>query len=200
MPSPMTDYEPNAVLSNKEYRVVVKRPVRHDGADKVTGKARYGADTVLPGMLFGAILRSPHAHARIRHIDTSRAESAPTVRAVVTAADFPDPGPPPGSFQMLNLMARDKVHYKGHAVAAVAAINQHAAQEALDLIEVEYEPLPAVFHADDAMAADAPVLFDDLQATMDADSVDLETWPPNVANRFEHEIGDTQWRKQVTLA
>ncbi len=100
----MIDYEPNVVLSTAEYRVVGKRPVRHDGADKVTGRARYGADMVLPGMLYGAILRSPHAHARIVSIDTSRAEEA-AVKAVVTAADFPDPGPAPGSFQLLNLMA-----------------------------------------------------------------------------------------------
>ncbi len=192
MSSSAAEYQPNAVLSSVEYRVVGKRPVRHDGGDKVTGKARYGADTVLPGMLYGAILRSPHAHAQIRRLDTSRAEAALSVRAVVTAADFSDPGPPPDSFQLLNLMARDKVHYKGHAVAAVAAFNQHEAQEALDLIEVEYEPLPAVFQAEDAMADDAPTLFDDLQATMDPDSVELETWPPNVANHFEHELGDIE--------
>ena len=186
----MSDYEHNAVLSTKEYRVVGKRPVRHDGADKVTGKARYGADMVLPGMLYGAILRSPHAHARILHIDTGRAEGDPAVKAVVTAADFPDPGPAPGSFQLLNLMARDKVHYKGHAVAAVAAASQHAAWDALASIQVEYKPLPLVLDADDAMAAGAPVLFEDLQATMDPESVDLETWPPNVASHIVQEAGD----------
>ena len=88
----MRDYEANAVLSTKEYRVVGRRPVRHDGADKVTGKARYGADMVLPRMLYGRILRSPHAHARIESLDTSRAEAAPGVKAVVTARDFPGAG------------------------------------------------------------------------------------------------------------
>ena len=186
----MTDYEPNAVLSTKEYRVVGKRPVRHDGADKVTGRARYGADMVLPGMLYGATLRSPHPHARIISIDTSRAEAEAGVRAVITAADFPAPGSAPGSFQLLNLMARDKVHYKGHALAAVAAVSQQAAWDALDLIQVEYEPLPFVLDAEDAMASRAPTLFEDLQATMDPESVDLETWPPNVASHLEQEAGD----------
>ena len=186
----MTDYEPNAVLSTKEYRVVGKRPVRHDGADKVTGRARYGADMVLPGMLYGATLRSPHPHARIISIDTSRAEAEAGVRAVITAADFPAPGSAPGSFQLLNLMARDKVHYKGHALAAVAAVSQQAAWDALDLIQVEYEPLPFVLDAEDAMASGAPTLFEDLQATMDPESVDLETWPPNVASHLEQEAGD----------
>ena len=185
-----TDYEPNAVLSSTEYRVVGKRPIRHDGADKVTGKARYGADMVLPGMLFGAIVRSPHAHARILRIDTERARSAAGVRAVVTASDFPDPGAPPASFQLLNLMAGDKVLYKGHAVAAVAAASQHEAAEALDLIEVEYEALPIVLDAADAMADHAPILHENLQALMDPDSVELETWPSNVANHFVQEIGD----------
>ena len=92
----MPDYEANAVLSTQQYKVVGKRPVRHDGADKVTGKARFGADMNLPGMLYGRILRSPHAHARILRIDTSRVEADPRVKAVVTAADFSDPGPLPG--------------------------------------------------------------------------------------------------------
>ena len=186
----MTDYEANTVLSKKEYRVVGKRPVRHDGADKVTGKARYGADMVLPGMLYGAILRSPHAHARILRIDTSQAEAEPEVKGVITAADFPDPGPAPGSFQLLNMMARDKVHYKGHAVAAVAAVSQQAAWDALASIQVDYETLPAVFVAEEAMQEGAPTLFEDLQATMDPESIDLETWPPNVANHLEVECGD----------
>ena len=170
----MPQYEANSVLSTQEYRVVGTRPVRHDGADKVTGKARYGADMVLPGMLYGKILRSPHAHARIVRIDTSRAEADPRVKAVVTAADFADPGPRPGAFAMLNLMARDKVLYQGHAVAAVAAANAHDAEEALALIDVEYELLPAVFDAADAMAVGAPLLHADLQRTMDADSLELD--------------------------
>lgn len=186
----MSDYEANAVLSSREYRVVGKRPVRHDGADKVTGKARFGADLNLPGMLYGAILRSPHPHARILRIDTSRAQAAPSVKAVVTAADFAAAGPLPGAFQMLNLMARDKVLYKGHAVAAVAATSPLEAAEALLLIDVEYEPLPAVFDAREAMAAGAPLLHKDLQQMMDPESLDLETWQPNVAKHFQLDLGE----------
>ena len=103
--------------------------MRHDVSDKVTGKNCYRADTVLPGLLYGAILRI----LTLGSVGLIRdgPEAAPTVRAVVTAADFPAPGSPPEIFQMLNLMARKKVHYKGHAAAAVAAFNQHDAQEAL---------------------------------------------------------------------
>jgi CO/xanthine dehydrogenase Mo-binding subunit len=188
----MPDYEANAVLSTQQYKVVGKRPVRHDGADKVTGKARFGADMNLPGMLYGRILRSPHAHARILRIDTSRVEADPRVKAVVTAADFSDPGPLPGAFAMLNLMAREKVLYKGHAVAAVAAASAHDAEEALSLIDVEYEVLPAVFDAEDAMAEGAPRLHEDLQRLMDPDSSGLETWQPNVAKYFELDLGDVE--------
>ena len=78
----------NIVLSTKEYNVVGTRPIRHDGYDKVTGKALYSADMNLPSMLFGKVLRSPHAHAIIKSIDTSKAEAHPDVRAVVTSADF----------------------------------------------------------------------------------------------------------------
>ena len=86
----MLEYKPNMVLSNEEFRVVGSRPVRHDGVDKVTGRARYAADTAMPGLLYGKIVRSPHAHARIRSIDASRALALPGVYAVVTAEDFPE--------------------------------------------------------------------------------------------------------------
>ena len=82
----MVDYQPNLVLSTKEFKVVGSRPIRHDGADKVTGRAQYGADIQLPGLLFGKILRSPHAHAKIKSIDASKALAMPGVHAVVTAA------------------------------------------------------------------------------------------------------------------
>ena len=104
------------------YRYVGTRPVRHDGLDKVVGKARFAADLVLPGMLHGHVLRSPHAHARIVAIDTSVAEAMPGVRAIITGADFVDlPADDPERNMTRNLMARDKVLYEGHAVAAVAA-------------------------------------------------------------------------------
>ena len=84
------EYEPNMVLATTQYEVVGTRPLRHDGTDKVTGRALYGADFTAAGLVHGAVLRSPHAHAHIRSIDTSRAEAAPGVLAVVTAEDFPD--------------------------------------------------------------------------------------------------------------
>ena len=84
-----TTYEPNVVLSTSDYNVVGSRPIRHDGADKVTGRAQYGADYNATGLLYGKVLRSPHAHARIKSIDTSKAEAVPGVAAVVTGADMP---------------------------------------------------------------------------------------------------------------
>ncbi len=150
----------NIVLSNTEYKTVGTRPVRHDGYDKVTGKAQYSADIVLPGLLHGAVLRSPHAHAVIKSIDTSRAEAHPDVRAVVTSKDLPDPsGWDIGDRHLSNkVLASDKVVYKGHAIAAVAAANAHAAEAALALIDVEFDVLPAVTSAEEAMAEDAPQL------------------------------------------
>ena len=139
--------------------------------DKVTGRANFGADMSLPGMLWAKIKRSPHAHARILRIDGSKALALPGVRAVVTAADFPEirseeafVGEGPMNFRDLsrNVMARDKVLYEGHAVAAVAAISPIVAAEALDLIEVEYEVLPHVIDVEAAMQPDAPLLHDDL--------------------------------------
>ena len=150
----------NIVLSNTEYKTVGKRPIRHDGYDKVTGKAQYSADIILPGLLHGAVLRSPHAHAAIKSIDTSRAEAHPDVRAVVTSKDLPDPsGWDIGDRHLSNkVLASDKVVYKGHAIAGVAAANAHAAEAALALIDVEYEVLPAVTSAEEAMAEGAPQL------------------------------------------
>ncbi|MDH3680077.1 MAG: xanthine dehydrogenase family protein molybdopterin-binding subunit, partial [Acidimicrobiia bacterium] len=107
------------------YKWVGSRPIRPDGLEKVTGKARFGADLTLPGMLEGAVLRSPHAHARIVSIDTTAAEAMPGVKAVITGADFPDlaeAGARPDEVDMSkNIIARDKVLYEGHVVAAVAA-------------------------------------------------------------------------------
>ena len=154
-----------------KYKVVGTRPVRHDGLDKVTGRAKYGADIQLAGMLQGKVLRSPHAHARIRSIDTSKAEALPGVKAVTTAKDFPiiedraiDFAEIMGNARMMaeNVLAHDKVLYKGHAVAAVAATNPHIAEEARGLIEVDYEVLPAVLTVHDAMREDAPLLHDDM--------------------------------------
>ncbi|HBJ30450.1 MAG TPA: oxidoreductase, partial [Dehalococcoidia bacterium] len=128
------DYEPNVVLSNQDYNVVGTRPLRPDGADKVTGRALYGADFAAAGLLSGSVLRSPHAHARIKSIDTSKAEALDGVRAVVTSADFPQGGEGPVVWQRDNVLASDKALYRGHAIAAVAAASPHIAEEAVSLI------------------------------------------------------------------
>ena len=141
---------------NRIFTAVGTRPVRPDGVDKVTGKAMFGADMSAPGMLTGAILRSPHAHARIVKIDTSKAEALAGVKAVVTRADF---NPEAKDVDVLdNCMAGEKVLYDGHALAALAAVNPRVARKALKLIEVEYEVLPHVTDVDEAMEPGAPVL------------------------------------------
>ena len=130
----------------RPFKWVGTRPVRPDGVPKVTGRALYGADLAMPGMLVGRILRSPHAHARIRSIDTSKAAALPGVKAVVTSADFPEqkfeyvgPERVAQNFWHMtrNIMAREKVLYEGHAVAAVAATSKAVADQALSLIEVD---------------------------------------------------------------
>ena len=156
----------NIVLSTQEYNVVGTRPIRHDGTDKVTGRAQFGADINLPGLLHGKVLRSPHAHARILSIDVSRALALPGVRAVVTSADLPrlsgqvadleEAAMVTLKYRSDNCLASDKVLYKGHAVAGVAATSPHIADEALSLIDVEYEVLPPVINVLDAMKEDAP--------------------------------------------
>ena len=150
-----------------ELKVVGTRPIRPDGADKVTGRAMFGADLTLPGMLTGRVKRSPHAHARIVSIDTRRARALPGVKAIVTAADFPDlaseeyeAGESASNLRDLamNVMARDKALYNGHAVAAVAAVSASIAEQAIELIEITYDVLPHVTEVEAAMADDAPVL------------------------------------------
>ncbi|MCC7364922.1 MAG: xanthine dehydrogenase family protein molybdopterin-binding subunit [Dehalococcoidia bacterium] len=148
------------------YRVIGTRPVRPDGIDKVTGRAQYGADTRLPGMLRGYVLRSPHAHAKIRGIDTSKAEALPGVKAVMTAADFCAPGQTVDQLPDLsaNLMAGTKALYRGHAVAAVAAITDEIARDAAALIEVNYEVLPPVLDVREAMLPGAPILHEAMRS------------------------------------
>ena len=202
----MLEYKPNMVLSNEEFRVVGSRPVRHDGVDKVTGRARYAADTAMPGLLYAKVLRSPYAHARICGIDASRALALPGVYAVVTAEDFPEASAEFADqeegaavnygFFSRNIMAREKGLYMGHAVAAVAATTQHLAEEAAELIDVDYEVLKPVLTADDAMADDAPILHERL-LTMASPAFrsggygdsDEQT---NVANHFVFDDGDVE--------
>ena len=181
----------NVVLVNREYDVVGTRPIRHDGADKVTGRARYGADFQAADLLYGKVLRSPHAHARIKSIDTSRAEALEGVRAVVTSRDFPptDPDKPARRYQKDNVLAGEKALYVGHAVAGVAAVSDHVADEALALIDVEYEVLPPVTSAPQGMEPDAPVLHQEMRTD---ESGEKGAEPSNVATHFQQVIGDVE--------
>ncbi|MGH1489727.1 MAG: xanthine dehydrogenase family protein molybdopterin-binding subunit, partial [Acidimicrobiales bacterium] len=144
--------EPTETAGNPGYKWVGSRPIRPDGLEKVTGKARFGADLILPGMIEGAVLRSPHAHAKIVSIDTSAAAGMAGVKAIITGADFPDlaeAGARADDVLMShNVMARDKVLYEGHVVAAVAATTRKQAQMAAAAIEVTYEQLPHVLTVD----------------------------------------------------
>src|ERR1700688_218265 len=158
-------------LEKESLKVVGTRPIRPDGVDKVIGRASFGADHTMPGMLWGKVKRSPHAHARIKKINIAKALKVPGVHAIVTSDDFPNipneeafVGEGPMNFRDLsrNCMARDKALYDGHAVAAVAATSPAIAEEALDLIEVEYELLPHVIDVEAAMMPDAPILHEDL--------------------------------------
>ena len=146
--------------TGQEFKVIGSRVKRPDGIDKVTGRARYGADMNAPGQLVALMLRSPHAHARIKKIDISKAEKLPGVKAVITAADLPDlTEGNAGLFDTLeNSMARDCALYDGHAVAGVAAIDKSTAKKALKLIKVTYEKLPHVTDVDDALEDDAPII------------------------------------------
>ena len=205
----MLGYKPNIVLSTQEYNVVGTRPIRHDGADKVTGRAKYGADINMPGLLYGKVLRSPHAHARIKSIDVSQALALPGVKAVVTSADFPQPSGKvidlgEGAIQnplflSNNIMAAGKALYKGHAVAAVAASSPHIAEEALALIKVDYEVLRPVLDGRDAMKEGAPILHERL-ATLSNPNLrpggiradDDRGKASNIANHFEFRLGDLE--------
>ena len=184
--------------ANGATRWIGTRPVRPDGVDKVTGRARFGADAHLPNMLVGKVLRSPHAHARLKSIDVSRALALPGVKAVVTRDDFSDlPSEFVPAGEMLvnyrdvvrNVMAREKVLYEGHPVAAVAAVGERAAKEALDLIAVEYEVLPHVMDVEEAMAPDAPLLHDDM---ITAGVEPAPETPSNVAKVVEFGHGDVE--------
>jgi len=189
---------PQEKAQERTYRVIGTRPIRHDGTDKVTGRALFGADVRLPGMLHGKVLRSPHAHARIRAIHTQKAEALPGVKAVVTGADLPEiadkiadlgEGAINLRYQSNNILARDKVLYHGHAVAAVAATSPHLAEEALALIEVDYEVLPPVLDVKQAMRDDAPILLEDLR-TDEMGQKGEE--PTNIASHLQHKRGDLE--------
>src|SRR5580658_3000148 len=185
------DYHDKAAL-----KIVGTRPIRPDGVDKVIGRASFGADMTMPGMLWGKVKRSPHAHARILKIDIAKALKVPGVQAIVTADDFPNianeeafVGEGPMNFRDLsrNCMARDKVLYDGHAVAAVAATSVAIAEEAVELIDVQYEVLPHVIDVEEAMADGAPILHEDM---FTAGVEPKPTKPSNVAKKITFTKGD----------
>ena len=193
----MSKYTPNMVLSNKTFEVVGTRPIRHDGIDKVTGSAKYGGDIHPSGVLYGYILRSPFAHANIKSINVEAALRIEGVKAVVTHYDLNKRLE--GSLKATdsmdlkylrdNVLASDKVLYKGHAVAAVAAVDPHIAEEAVASIKIEYEILPAVLTAPDASRNDAPILHKLLETETLAGMI---PGPTNVAKKFVFEQGDVK--------
>ncbi len=186
-------------VANNKYQVIGTCPVRPDGVDKVTGRARYGADTKLSGLLQAVVLRSPHPHAKINSIDTSKAEALEGVHAVITSEDFPEPGDRiaelgEGAVKLrylsANVMARGKANYKGQPVAAVAADDIHIAEEAAALIQVDYTVLPHVLDVREAMAEGAPILDETLRtAEFTGDEGDK---PTNVAAHIRFEKGDVE--------
>jgi CO/xanthine dehydrogenase Mo-binding subunit len=181
-----------------EFKWVGTRAVRPDGVDKVTGRARFGADLAMQGQLVGRVLRSPHPHARIRSIDTSAAAKLAGVKAIVTRDDFKDQPSefiPAGEMMInyrdvvRNVMAREKALYEGHPVAAVAATSAAIAKQALKLIKVDYEVLPHVIDVVEAMKPDAPLLHEDM---ITAGVEPAPKTPSNIAKRIEFGAGDVE--------
>jgi len=188
---------------SSDYKVIGTRPLRHDGVDKVTGRAMYGADVTMPRLVFGKVLRSPHAHARIKSIDVTKALDQSGVLAVVTAKDFStttdidNEGITFGEngqtfwdtskkYLSDNIMASDKVVYKGQPVAGVAANTVHIAEEALRLIEVQYELLDPVINVEQAMAKNSVRIHPHINIDSDQALSDNH----NVAHHIQHRIGD----------
>ena len=181
----------------KDYKVVGTRPIRHDGYEKVTGKAIYGADIKLPGLIWGAVSRSPHAHAKIISIDTSEAKKMDGVLAVITHEDMPkaenkmvDLGEGSVNFKWASekLMANNKVIYRGQPVAAIAAIDRHVAEEAARKILVEYEVLDSVTNVVDAMKENAPIILEDLIG----DDLGEKIHNTNMSEHIRHDFGDVE--------
>ena len=185
------------LVKTGDFKVLGKSPVRHDGVDKVTGRAAYGSDIWLTGQLYGKVLRSPHAHANILSIDTSAAEAYPGVHSVITSADLPKPkagltdigegGLQSTKFKAMNMLATEKALYDGHAIAAVAASDPHTAEEAARLIKVEYEVLDPVMTARQVRDGDGPVILDEIRTMTEGEAGEE---PSNVAEHRIYEEGD----------
>jgi CO/xanthine dehydrogenase Mo-binding subunit len=183
-------------MSERTYTHVGTRPIRHDGLDKVTGRANYGADFSLPRMLHGVVVRSPHAHARIVSIDTSAAEAYEGVKAVIVGRDIPLTNAKlalgeGGGLDLRdmgdNLIAHDKALYHGHPIAAIAATTLEAAREAARLVKVEYEVLEPVLSIEAAVAEGAPILHADLNPPKEGGKPSA---PTNIAGRMQLARGD----------
>ena len=172
---------------NREFKIVGSRPNRPDGLDKVTGRAKFGADAYATGMLHAAIVRSPHAHAKITHIDTSKAESLKGVKAIVTRKDFSTSVTGENWNVLENVMAGDRALYDGHAVAAVAATSSLIARDAIKLIEVTYEIMRHVTDVDKAMEDGAPILRENA-----GDGSVPKGMHPNVVRYHESGHGDLE--------
>ncbi|MBI3921159.1 MAG: xanthine dehydrogenase family protein molybdopterin-binding subunit [Armatimonadetes bacterium] len=177
-----------------EFQVIGKSLPRVDAVEKVTGAARYAADMSLPGMLWGKFLRSPYDHARIVGIDVSKAEALPGVRAVLThksigsAASLATEDSVHGTKVDQSLFAADRIIYQGQKIAAVAADSPHLAEDALDLIEVEYEALPAVHDVLEAIEPDAPIIQENTNVIETPEGTPLY----NVCDQGHHAFGDVE--------
>ena len=175
----------------KVQSVIGARVGRVEGVEKVNGQAQYAADVPYPGALWGKILRSPYSHARIVSIDTSKARELPGVKAVVTGKEYPDHYQGK-SIRDIPALCWDKVRFIGDRVAAVAAETREVAEEAVNLIEVEYEELPAVYDPLKAMEAGAPLIHDDPSAYEGVRQEAVFKDAPNVANRNTWGKGDVE--------
>lgn len=184
--------------SGREFKHIGTRPVRPDGVDKVTGKANFGADFSVNDMIHGAVVRSPHAHAKIKKINVDKALKLKGVKAVITGKDFPQLSPADKAVGEVvvsyydlsrNVIARDKVFYDGHAVAAVAATSPAIARRAAELIEVEYQVLKPVMSVADATKKSAPILHKGMR------TANVQPEPKkdsNIASRAEFRLGDAE--------
>ena len=181
------------MFTDAKFKVIGKSPIRHDGNDKVTGRALYGADMNLPGMLYGKVLRSPHAHARIKSINIEKAANHPNCKAIVTSEDLaksPETTKEPlyGQVRITNVLASDKVLYKGHPILAVASNSVDDAEELLDLIDVEYEVLNSVTNVEDAIKDGADVLHENWNKSDDV--LDVNSKGTNIGTIEVYKLGN----------
>ncbi|HUJ76905.1 MAG TPA: xanthine dehydrogenase family protein molybdopterin-binding subunit [bacterium] len=190
--------KPQVTEQSARYKVIGTRPIRHDGEEKVTGRAQYGGDVQFKDQLWGKVLRSPHAHARILGMDTSKAQALPGVKAIVTAADLPrledrmvesGEGVENMKFMTDRLLASNKALFKGHAIAAVAATDPWVAEEACRLIDVKYEVLQPVLDPVEAMQPGAPILHENITVTSLGKKEQKST---NVFLHTRHQRGDLE--------